>query len=405
MTPAPTEAELALRHIYDPAPGTIHIKDLIRMAKDGVYVKDKLSDCVIGMILHARDIGDILAWQGTLFQLPFVKGMNLRSGYAHYGQPFLGPDDMILTLSGRTLRGSEDNNYQNSPLTKDTITAHPKYQAWLKETLYAGGGKESYLYTQQRAHNTLKECDTYINGRPYTPGPNTKPPSSGSAPPPPAKKKRARGRKRSASPSLASKSPSPSPKPKKRVSLKLRNKRAASPKAEERPSKTAKKGRKRKLQLSAKRILDSQDEDAEDAEADTAEGSYRLHDKEPYYDANEDDPAKDEGGEVAEADAPQREDGEKAESDAPEEEDAEEAGDAEEAEVNAAEGDGGEEAKGGAGGEQAEPDLLEGMVGGDASNDGDYDPSSSKTRKNRATKRKAGVASGRKGKGKARAVN
>jgi hypothetical protein len=118
---------LALRYLYDPAPGAIHIKDLICIAKDSVYVKDKLSNCVIGMILYVRDIGDILAWQGTLFQLPFVKGINLRSGYAHYSQLFLGLDNMILTLSGRTLQGSEDNNYQNLPLTKDTITVHLKY--------------------------------------------------------------------------------------------------------------------------------------------------------------------------------------------------------------------------------------------------------------------------------------
>jgi hypothetical protein len=108
---------------------------------------------------------------------------------------------------------------------------------------------------------------------------------------------------------------------------------------------------------------------------------------------------------VAKADAPQREGDEKAENDAPEEEDAKEAGDAKEAEVNAAEEDGGEEAKGGAGGEQAEPDLLKGMVGGDAFNNSNYDPSLSKTRKNQVTKRKARVASGRKGKGKACAVN
>jgi hypothetical protein len=55
--------------------------------------------------------------------------------------------------------------------------------------------------------------------------------------------------------------------------------------------------------LFAKRILDSQDKDAEDAEADTAKGSYRLYNKEPYYDANEDNPAKDKGSKVAEADA------------------------------------------------------------------------------------------------------
>jgi hypothetical protein len=108
---------------------------------------------------------------------------------------------------------------------------------------------------------------------------------------------------------------------------------------------------------------------------------------------------------VAEADAPQKEGGEKAESDVLEEEDAEEARDVEKAEVNAAEEDSGEEAKSGAGNEQAEPDLLEGMVGGDTSNNSDYNLSLFKTRKNRATKRKARVASGRKGKGKACAVN
>jgi hypothetical protein len=39
------------------------------------------------------------------------------------------------------------------------------------------------------------------------------------------------------------------------------------------------------------------------------------------------------------------------------------------------------------------------------SNNSDYNPSSSKTRKNRAIKKKARVASNKKGKGKACAVN
>jgi hypothetical protein len=111
----------------------------------------------------------------------------------------------------------------------------------LKETLYAGGGKESYVYKQKRVNNTLKECDTYINARLYTPGLNTKPPSSGSALPSLAKKKRARGRKRSASFFLAFKLLLSLLKPKKCASFKLRNKHAISPKTEERPFKTTKK--------------------------------------------------------------------------------------------------------------------------------------------------------------------
>jgi hypothetical protein len=67
MTLALTEAELALYYIYDPVLGTIHIKNLIYIAKNGVYVKDKLFNCVIKMIFYVRDINNILAWQGTLF--------------------------------------------------------------------------------------------------------------------------------------------------------------------------------------------------------------------------------------------------------------------------------------------------------------------------------------------------
>jgi hypothetical protein len=61
MTSALTEAQLALCYLYDPAPDAIHIKDLICITKDSVYTKDKLSDCVIKMILYTRDIGDIFA--------------------------------------------------------------------------------------------------------------------------------------------------------------------------------------------------------------------------------------------------------------------------------------------------------------------------------------------------------
>jgi hypothetical protein len=130
-----------------------------------------------------------------------------------------------------------------------------------------------------------------------------------------------------------------------------------------------------------------------------------LYNKEPYYNTNKDDLVKNKGGKIAKTDAPQKEGSEKAESNALKEEDAEKAGDAKKAEVNAAKGDGGKEAKGGANSEQAEPDLLKGMVGGDVSNNSNYDPSLFKTRKNQATKKKARVANGRKGKGKACAVN
>jgi hypothetical protein len=109
MTPLPSRAELAQRYILDPASGDIHIRDLINYAKDGIYAKDKLSDHVIGMILWAQYINEIEKWEGTLFQVPFVKGMKFRSRTAHLGRPFTGPDSLVLTLAGRTLHGSNQD--------------------------------------------------------------------------------------------------------------------------------------------------------------------------------------------------------------------------------------------------------------------------------------------------------
>ena len=419
------------------------------MAKNGFYVKDKPSDYVIGMILHARDICSILAWHGTLFQLPFVKGMSLRTGYAHYGQPFLGPDGLILTLSGRTLKGSENNDLDDSPLTEDTITKHPNYATWLANTLYAGGEKESYAYKQVYAYNTLKDCDAHVNALPYTPGHNTRAPGSGIIPFPFDRKKRTRGGKRAVTPPSAPESSSRPSKAKKRTFIKLKKKRAASPEAEERPSKKAKKDRKGKGKMSKEHVNISEDEAADEDEAGTG-GDYGLYDKSSYYDVSEDDLAKEEGGGVTESDAakgegddragsdaPGEEGGEETEDDAAEEEGGEAAEDAkdktaeeeggeaaehdaaegdaaeddaaegdaaedEAAEGDAAEEDEGEQARSDAGGEQAGSDPLQGNGNGDTSDDDNYDPSPSKPKRKKAAKRKGRAAGGSKGKGKAR---
>jgi hypothetical protein len=60
MTLALTEAKLALCYIYNLILGIIYIKDLICIVKNGVYVKDKLFDYVIKIILYAKDISNIL---------------------------------------------------------------------------------------------------------------------------------------------------------------------------------------------------------------------------------------------------------------------------------------------------------------------------------------------------------
>jgi hypothetical protein len=59
MTPLPTPDELAARHIFDLLPGTLHIHDLVAMAKDSLYIKDKVSDYVIRILLLIKETGVI----------------------------------------------------------------------------------------------------------------------------------------------------------------------------------------------------------------------------------------------------------------------------------------------------------------------------------------------------------
>jgi hypothetical protein len=171
MTPLPTPSELATRHIFDPAPGTVHVRDLIAMAKDGIYAKDRVSDYVVGMLVMAKHTGVISAWEGTLFQLPFVKGMKIRTGMQHLGCAFTDPDGDVLILDGRTLHGSSDIDIKLSTLTVDSLKDHAQYSTWLKTTLYAGRAADATTYTRVRNNHTLKACDAYVNSVPYTPGP------------------------------------------------------------------------------------------------------------------------------------------------------------------------------------------------------------------------------------------
>ena len=150
------------------------------MAKDGIYVKDRVSDHVIGMIMLAKSVGVITTWEGTLFQLPFVRGMKLRSGYEHLGHPFLDPSGNVLAFDGRQLHGS-NSSLRASSLTTGDLERQPQYATWLKSALYAGTDERGTTYARVRNSNTLKACDAYVNGTPYTPGPQSTPPMPAAA--------------------------------------------------------------------------------------------------------------------------------------------------------------------------------------------------------------------------------
>jgi len=191
MTPLPTPEELAARHLFDPVPGSVHIRDLINQVKDGIYAKDKLSDYAIGIILWAKYIGMITAWEGTLFQVPWVKDMKLRVKVPHVGRPLLGPDGNFLTLMGRALQGASEGDLDKSNLTPDALLSHPGYANWVKRNLFAGRTPEATRYKRVRDADNVKDCDVYVNSIPYAPGPLSTPPAPvlGSSPEPVTKKK------------------------------------------------------------------------------------------------------------------------------------------------------------------------------------------------------------------------
>jgi len=173
MTPAPTPAQLRARSIFDPIPGSFHFQDLINQVKDGFYVKDRTSAYIAGLFMFAKEIGLINVWEGQLLQIPFIKGMVLRVGHPNFGHPFLGPDGKVFVLGGRILNGSIRpilaGCFQISPLTVAEVQAHPDYNNWIRFHYEFSGGGETYVRVSNR--NSIKECDEYINGQQYTPGP------------------------------------------------------------------------------------------------------------------------------------------------------------------------------------------------------------------------------------------
>lgn len=176
MTPLPTQNELAQRYIYDPPEGTIHIRGLINRAKDGQYVKDIISDYLIGVLGFGKVEGCIKVWEGQLFQMPFRKGMRIRSGQPHCGRPFLDPDGLPMEICNRLLCGYQgDNGGASSMYTFETVKRHPNYQQWKRNVLFAGGNENDGVYKSTGQRNSLKDCDRYVNGRAYEPGPDSEP--------------------------------------------------------------------------------------------------------------------------------------------------------------------------------------------------------------------------------------
>ncbi|CAM6002996.1 unnamed protein product [Sphagnum balticum] len=185
MTPQPTPDQMALRRVLSPDPGAMHTRTLVSMAKDGVHNKDILASHPVGMLYFGVKVGIIAAWEATLFQIPFTRGPKIRASAPVYGAPFIGPDSMIVCIDGASFRGGSEwydihEDPGNSPLLVADIQAHPLYDAWLSQTLLAGGDQFSSSYTRMGSLNDLASIDKMVNSRPYQPGPNTALPTTAS---------------------------------------------------------------------------------------------------------------------------------------------------------------------------------------------------------------------------------
>ena len=132
MTPTLKKADYSARLLFDPAPSTIHVRDLIHMES---HYTDRTSDYVTGMLLLASKIGIVNKTQACYFQVLFTIGVNLRKSlYQHEGHPFLGPDNLAIQIGGRVFGGSV--NARAGFYSLDNVHTAHGYDAWVSRVLY-----------------------------------------------------------------------------------------------------------------------------------------------------------------------------------------------------------------------------------------------------------------------------
>jgi hypothetical protein len=89
MTRPPAKREYDASWLYNLAPDSVHIINLVNQAKDGEYAEDELSDRIFGMILWALDEDGLIEEEnGALcLQAPFWrenrKILSVRQTHEH----------------------------------------------------------------------------------------------------------------------------------------------------------------------------------------------------------------------------------------------------------------------------------------------------------------------------------
>lgn len=135
MTPNISNDVMASRPLYDPPPGTIHVKDLVRMED---RKKNRLSDYLVGAIAIAVKVGAIFKYEADIFETVYKRGAKIRKMRRHEGEPFLDPDGKIMKIDGEAYSGSSRISVGRFDI--NNVDDHPAYKDWCSRLIFAGRG-------------------------------------------------------------------------------------------------------------------------------------------------------------------------------------------------------------------------------------------------------------------------
>jgi hypothetical protein len=105
MAPVVTKATYPGLGLFDLKTGEMHIRDVVQM--EDRYL-DRTSDMVRGMLLLCTKVRAVTKTQNCYFRVTFLPHVKLReSVYQSSGEPFVGPDGLVMTFKGFVIGGSD----------------------------------------------------------------------------------------------------------------------------------------------------------------------------------------------------------------------------------------------------------------------------------------------------------
>ncbi|KIN02553.1 hypothetical protein OIDMADRAFT_27069 [Oidiodendron maius Zn] len=142
MPPVVTKRSYELHPLFDPAYGSLHIRDIVQY--DQRY-KNRTSDLVTGMLLLGMKVNTIQKTQAYYFKVTLLPHVKLRTAvYQHDGNAFTSPDGMAMVINREVFSGFA--GLKAGAYTLDTVDTTPNYTQWVADTLYRGGSIDDTDY-------------------------------------------------------------------------------------------------------------------------------------------------------------------------------------------------------------------------------------------------------------------